>query len=116
MPVPVVVYADFESAIDEKNKYKPIMLSCLAVSRIPTIQTQLQVFHAPHKEESDLRLFMDYLIQLQESVKRYLFNEMPLEVTPKVDIDYRFTSICPFCHKKLESDKVRHHEHVAGEY
>ena len=24
----VVVYADFESAIDEKNKHKPIMLSC----------------------------------------------------------------------------------------
>ena len=29
MPAPVVVYADFESAIDDKNKHKPIMLSCL---------------------------------------------------------------------------------------
>ena len=62
MPAPFVVYADFESAIDEKNRYKPIMLSCLAVSRITTIQIQLQVFHAPHEEESDLRPFMDYLI------------------------------------------------------
>ena len=112
MPAPVVVYADFESAIDEKNRYKPIMLSCLAVSRITTIQTHLQVFNAPHEEESDLRPFMDYLIQFQESVKRHLFNEMPLKVTPKVDKDYRFTSVCPFCHKKLESDKVRHHAHV----
>ena len=116
MPVPVVVYADFESAIDEKNKHKPIMFSCLAMSRIPTIQTQLQVFHAPHKDEHDLRFFMDYLIQLQESVKRHLFNELPLEVTPKVDKDYRFISVCPFCHKKLESDKVRHHAYVVGEY
>ena len=41
MPAPVVVYADFESAIDEKSKHKPIMLFCLAMSRIPTIQTQL---------------------------------------------------------------------------
>ena len=41
---------------------------------------------------------------------------MPLEVTPKVDKDYQFTSLCPFCHKKLESDKVRHHAHVVGEY
>ena len=49
-------------------------------------------------------------------MKRHLFNEMPLEVTPKVDKDYRFTSVCPFCHKKLESDKVRHHTHVIGEY
>ena len=58
---------------------------------------------------------MDYLIRLQESVKRHLFNEMPLEVTQKVDKDYRFISVCPFFHKKLESDKVRHHVHVVGE-
>ena len=116
MPAPVVVYADFESAIDEKNKHKPIMLSCLAVFRIPTIYTQLQVFHTPHEDKSDLRLFIDYLIRLQESVKRYLLNEMPLKVTPKVKKDYRFTSVCPFCHKKLGNNKVRHHAHVAGEY
>ena len=59
---------------------------------------------------------MDYLIQLQESVKRHLFNEMPLEVTPKVDKDNRSTFVYPFCHKKLESDKVRHYAYVAGEY
>ena len=98
MSAPVVVYADFESAINEKNKHKFIMLSCLAVSRIPTTQTQLQVFHVPHEEESDLHLFMDYLIQLQESMKRHLFSELPLEVIPKVEKDYRFTSMCPFCH------------------
>ena len=56
-PEPVIVYADFESAIDEKNRHKPIMLSCLTVSRIPAIDTQLRVFHAPHEEESDLRFF-----------------------------------------------------------
>ena len=116
MPVPVVMYPDFESTINGKNRHKPIMLSCLTVSRIPTIHTQLQVFHAPHEEESDLRFFIDYLIQLQESVKRHLFNELPLEVTPKVEKDYRFISVYPFCHKKLESDKVRHHAHVVGEY
>ena len=59
---------------------------------------------------------MDYLIQLQESVKRYLLNEMLLEMTQKVDKNYRFTSVCLFCHKKLECDKVRHHADVAGEY
>ena len=24
--------------------------------------------------------------------------------------------MCPFCHRKLESDKIRHHTHVTGEY
>ena len=61
MPAPVVVYADFESAIDDKNRHKPIMLSCLAVSRIPAIDNQLKIFHAPHESEEDLRPFMDYL-------------------------------------------------------
>ena len=116
MPAPVVMYADFESIIDEKNRHKPIILSCLTVFRIPTIQTQFQVFHTPHEEESDLRPFMDYLIQLQESLKRHLFNELLLEVTPKIEKDYRFTSVCLFCHKKLESNKVGHHAHVIGEY
>ena len=62
MPAPVVVYADFESAIDDKNKHKPIMLSCLAVSRIPDIDTKLQVFHAPHEEGSDLHALIEYVI------------------------------------------------------
>ena len=116
MPAPVVVYADFESAIDDKNRHKPIMLSCLAVSRIPAIDSQLRVFHAPHESEEDLRPFLDYLVQLQESVKTYLFDELPLESTSKVEKDYRSTTVCPFCHKKLENDKVRHHAHVTGEY
>ena len=64
MPAPVVVYADFESAIDDKNRHKPIMLSCLAVSRIPAIENQLRVFHAPHENEEHLRPFMEYLVQL----------------------------------------------------
>ena len=84
IPAPVVVYADFESAIDDKNRHKLIM-SCLAVSRIPAIDSQLRVFHAPHESEEDLRPFMDYLVQLQEKVKRYLFDELSLESTSKVE-------------------------------
>ena len=82
----------------------------------PTIQTQLQVFHTPHENESYLHPFMDYLIQLQESLKRHLLYEIPLEVTQKVDIDYWSISRCPFCPKKLESNKVKHLAHMVGEY
>ena len=53
IPAPVVVYTDFESAIDDNYKHKPVMLSCLAVSRIPAIQTHLRVFHAPHEKKRD---------------------------------------------------------------
>ena len=126
MPAPVVVYADFDSAIDDKNKHKPIMLSCLAVSRIPDIDTQLRVFHAPHENEEGLRPFITYLLNLHETVKRYLFEELPLENSNEVKKDFRFTTVCPFCHVELDSGeigddsmkapKVRHHAHVASEY
>ena len=49
-------------------------------------------------------------------MKRHLFNELLLEMSPKVEKDYRFTSVFPFCHRKQEDDKVRHHAHVVGEY
>ena len=116
MPAPVVVYADFESAINDKNRHKPIMLSYLTISRIPAIDTQLRFFHAPHESEEELRPFMEYLVQLQESVKTYLFDELPLENLPSIERDFRSTTVCPFCRKKLEDDKVRHHAHVSGEY
>ena len=74
------------------------------------------MFHTSHEEERDLRSFMEYLLQLQVSVKNNLFDELPLENTFEIEKDYRFTSVCPFCHKKLESDKVSHQAHVAGEY
>ena len=118
MPAPVVVYADFESAIDDKNRHKPIMLSCLAVSRIPAFATKLQVFHAPNENENDIHPFLNYLIQLQERIKQYLFKELPLERTVAVESDYQSTKKCPFCHKVFGDSvkKVRHHAHVSGEY
>ena len=59
---------------------------------------------------------MNYLIQLHDRVKEYLFDELPLENSPSIERDFRATTVCPFCHKKLENDKVRHHAHVTGEY
>ena len=126
MPAPVVVYADFEPVIDDKNKHNPIMLSCLAVSRIPDIDTQLRVFHASHENEEELRPFITYLLNLHETVKRYLFEELPLKDSNEVEKDFRSTTVCPFCHVELDSGeigddsmkapKVRHHAHVASEY
>ena len=93
MPAPVVVYADFESAIDDKNRHKPIILFYLGVSHVLDIQKPLRVYHAPHESEEDLRPFIDYLMQLQERVKTYLFDELPLENTPEIERDYQSTSV-----------------------
>ena len=80
-----------------------VLFSC---ARIPSIQTQLRVFHASHEEESDLFPFMEYVIQLQESMKKYLFHELPIENTPEINRNYRFIIVCPLCHRKLESGEI----------
>ena len=49
-------------------------------------------------------------------MKTYLFDELSLEITSKVERDFSATTVCPFCHKELEDDKVRHHAHVTGVY
>ena len=49
-------------------------------------------------------------------MKKYLIDVLLLENTPEIEKDYRSMSVYPFCHKKLEDDKVRHHAHVAYKY
>ena len=50
--------------------------------------------------------FMDYLIQLHESVKKYLFHELPIENTPEINRDYRSTIVCSLCHRKLDNEEI----------
>ena len=49
---------------------------------------------------------MDYLIQLHESVKKYLFHELPIENTPEINRDYRSTIVCSLCHRKLDNEEI----------
>ena len=49
-------------------------------------------------------------------MKKYLIDELLLENTPEIEKDYRSMFVYPFCHKKLEDDKVRHHAHGAHKY
>ena len=49
-------------------------------------------------------------------VKNYLFDESPFENSLEMESDFVSQLCVPFCHRKLESDKIRHHTHVTGEY
>ena len=108
MPVPVVVYADFECCIDKDKQHKPILLSCVTVSKIDNVKTEYKVFHAEHEDERDLIPFIDYLMHIKQDVCAYLFDEMNLEWSVDVEKDYDNTSICPFCHCGIGSkDEVK---------
>ena len=50
--------------------------------------------------------FKEYLIRLHVSVKKYLFDELSIENTPQIDRDYHSTTLCPFCHRKLDNGEI----------
>ena len=104
---PMVVYADFEPSIDGKGIHRPIMLTCLAVSQIPSIKSELRTFLAPHESEKDMFDFMTYLLKLRKRVMDYLFDERRMEHGPLVKEDYENTEECPFCNTPFVPLRVR---------
>ena len=76
IPAPIVVYADFESAIDDKNKHKPIMLS---VGPCHAFQPSRLICGSSmnHTRKKEIRSFIEYQLQLQVSVKKHFFDELP---------------------------------------
>ena len=60
MPALVVVYADFESCIDDKNRLKLIMLSCLAVSAFQPSRLNCEYFM--HHTKKRVTFFLSWTI------------------------------------------------------
>ena len=56
---------------------------------------------------------LGYALTYYHTVEGDMYKEWMKEKRTKKD--FRSTTVCPFCHMKLEDDKVRHHVHVAGE-
>ena len=81
-----------------RTRHKPIMLSCLAVSRIPAIDNQLRVFHAPHMRAKRIfALLWTISHNCRARVKEYLFDELPTrELSEYREGHFRATTVCPF--------------------
>ena len=124
------MYADFESAIDDNYKHKPIMLFSSAVSRIPAIQTHLRS-SMNHTRKKEIRSFIEYQLQLQVSVKKYLFDELPFRKHFQGRVRLSLHNLVSLLSREtdngeiaeiLEGDfldafpKGRHHAHVTREY
>lgn len=97
MYAPAVVYADFESSINERGEHNPIMLSAACVSRIPNVKTEYKVFRGPNESVDDFLPFIDYLMDIKKTVVNELYDEEKMIVTDDVQRDYENTTMCPFC-------------------
>ena len=60
--------------------------------------------------------FVDEVINLENKKAFYLKKKKDIFMTEKDEEDYKNNNICRFCGKNIESDKVRDHCHLTGEY
>ena len=81
------------------------MLLYLTVSRILIMDTQLGIFHTLHESEDNLHPFVESMVKFHENVTTYLFKELLLEETSKIEKDYKVTMICPFDESDPENTK-----------
>ena len=81
------------------------MLLYLAVSRILIMDTQLGIFHTPHESEDNFHPFVESMVKFHENVTTYLFKELLLEKTSKIEKDCKVTMICPFDESHPENNK-----------
>ena len=61
--------------------------------------------------------FVDEAIKLENKMAYYFKNtKKDINMTEKVEEDFRNDNICRFCEQEIISDKVRDHCHLTGNY
>ena len=120
------IYADFEadnekdnSIIDNKttNIYKqnPVLNGYHIESDLEDVLKS--VYHKSCLGCSNEDWFVDEVIKLENKMAFYFKNtKKDIIMTEKDEEGFRNNNICQFCEKNIESDKVRDHCHLTGEY
>ena len=105
MPAPVVVYTDFESVIDDKNRHKSIMLFCLDVPAFRPLICSCEYFI--HHTKKRAIFFLSWTIWFNcKECEEIPLPWIPIENTPEINREYRSTIVCPLCHRKLDNGEI----------
>jgi hypothetical protein len=133
MPVPFVIYADFESILvpEEKNDKSESSVDKSSTNRYQTHQAcsfgLKTVCHYDDKYSGEYKsyvgkdaAFVFLKTILKESFRcRHLVDsifEKKMVITPEQEVEFQATKDCSICGKELGEDRVRDHDHVTGMY
>lgn len=122
MRMPVVVYADYVCCRKENGSHKPIALTFVTVSRIPSIESEHRVFYAPNENYRDFIPAVAYLVELYGRVEKYCKSTKERKKDYKSDeLKKKMATTCPFCNCRLvygkkQNSKVFHHAHISIDY
>ena len=132
LPIPFVVYADFECFTKPMNtcspnpkesynynyqKHEPSGFCFYAKGIIPGIHIKPIIYTKTSEDEDVAKVFVEKLTELTKGIYNdFYLRPKPLRLTRAEQKSFEEATICHICSKKLEKDKVRDHCHFTGKY
>ena len=125
-PIYFRIYADFEADKEKDNtcignkttnvyKQNPILNAYHIVSELEDV-LQSDYYKSP-LGYNNADWFVDEVIKLENKMTFYFNNtNKDIIMTQEDEENYQNNNICRFCEKFIESDKVRDHCHLTGNY
>ena len=132
LPIPFVVYADFECFTKPMNscspdpkysynynyqKHEPSGFCFYAKGIVPKINIKPIIYTKTFEDEDIAKVFVEKLTELTKGIYNDFYSRpKPLRLTRDEQKLFEEATICHICNEKLEKDKVRDHCHFTGEY
>ena len=131
LPIPFVVYADFECFTKPMNtcspnpkesynynyqKHEPSGF-CFYVKGIVDKKIKPIIYTKKSEDEDIAKVFVEKLTEVTKGIYNdFYLRPKPLHLTRAEQKSFEEAKICHICSKKLEKDKVRDHCHFTGQY
>ena len=132
LPIPFVVYADFECFTKPMNtcspnpeysytynyqKHEPSGF-CFYIKGInPNITFKPIIYTKTNSDDNVAAIFVSKLAKVTNRIYNDFYNRpIPLRLTRQKQISFHKSETCHICKKELLSDKVRDHCHFTGQY
>ena len=131
LPVPFVVYADFECFTYPMNtcipspensygysyqKHEPSGF-CLYIKGIVDKRVKPIIYTKTSEDEDISKIFVEKLVEVTKGIYNdFYLRPKPLRLTQEEKILFKNEVYCHICGQELKTDKVREHCHFTGSY
>ena len=132
LPVPFVVYADFEcftkpmhncspnpedSYTYNYQKHEPSGFCLYIKGIVPNITIKPITYTKTNGDDNVAEIFVNKLAEVTKSIYNDFYRKpKPLRLTKEEQILFNKEKFCHICKMELENDKVRDHCHFTGKY
>ena len=132
LPIPFVVYADFECFTKPMNscspnpkesysynyqKHEPSGFCFYAKGIVPGVHIKPIIYTKTFEDEDVAKVFVEKLTELTKGIYNdFYLRPKPLKLSEVEQKLFEEATICHICSKTLEKDKVRDHCHFTGQY